>query len=36
LVGDDTLAGRMVRDDPTRFQRLFDCPFSACAVYIHR
>jgi hypothetical protein len=36
LVGDDTLAGRMVRDDPARFQRLFDCPFSACAVYIRR
>ena len=36
LVGDDTRAGRMVRDDPARFRRLFDCPFSACAVYIRR
>lgn len=36
VVGDDTLAGRVVRGDPVRFGRLFDCPVSACAVYIHR
>lgn len=36
VVGDDTLAGRVVRDDPARFRRLFDCPVSACAVYIRR
>lgn len=33
VVGDDTLAGRAVRDDPDEFRWLFDCPVSACAVY---
>jgi hypothetical protein len=36
IVGDDTVAGSVVRRDPARFIRLFECKSSACAVYLRR
>jgi hypothetical protein len=36
IVGDDTVAGAVVRRDPARFVRLFHCKSSPCAVYLRR
>ncbi len=36
IVGQDTAAGEAVRRDSARFVRLFECPRSACAVYLRR
>ena len=36
IVGDDTVAGSIVRRDPARFVRLFECKSSPCAVYQRR
>jgi hypothetical protein len=36
IVGDDTVAGSVVRRDPARFVRLFECKSSPCAVYLRR
>ena len=36
IVGDDTVAGAVVRRDPARFVRLFHCKSSPCAAYLRR
>jgi len=36
IVGDDTVAGSVVRRDPARFIRIFECKSSTCAVYLRR
>ena len=36
IVGDDAVAGSIVRGDPDRFVRLFGCKSSTCAVYLRR
>jgi len=36
IVGDDTVAGWVVRRDPARFIRIFECKSSTCAVYLRR
>jgi hypothetical protein len=36
IVGDYTVAGSVVRRDPARFVRLFECKSSTCAVYVRR
>lgn len=36
IVGDDTVAGAVVRRDPAHFVRLFHCKSSPCAAYLRR
>jgi hypothetical protein len=36
IVGDDTVGGSVVRRDPARFVRIFECKSSTCAVYLRR
>jgi len=36
IVGDDTVAGSVVRREPARFIRIFECKSSTCAVYLRR
>lgn len=36
IVGDDTVAGSVVRRDPAQFTRAFECKSSTCAVYLRR
>jgi hypothetical protein len=36
ILGDDTVAGSVVRRDPARFIRTFECKSSTCAVYLRR
>ena len=36
IVGDDTVAGSVVRRDPLRFVPQFRCKSSPCTVYLRR